>query len=123
MYGRTILFLLGAALTALTLYLFSIGIEQSLFWKYAWYDTMLHFLGGVSAGFGVVWALSVSIRTRSFVVAFLGVLAVGVAWEVFEILIGFPKEANYAFDTGMDIFMDLIGGMLAIGCSRFVIRT
>ncbi len=98
-------------------------MEQSFFWKYSWYDTMLHCLGGVSAGVGVAWLLTGINKEKSFTAVLLGVLCIGIVWEIFEIVVGFPREVNYALDTTMDIIMDLAGGVIATIFSRYIVRS
>jgi VanZ family protein len=84
-----------------------------LYWHYVWLDTLSHFLGGVLAGLmSIRFLRGVRLPSR-FVFVFLLVLLVGVAWETFEFFIGSPREANYVFDTSVDIVMDMLGGALA----------
>lgn len=123
MQARFTLLFLAVLFTVFTLSLYVIGLEQSLFWKFHWYDTALHFLGGVSAGFGAAWFFSTFRQYNFFIAGLLGVVAVGVIWEIFEVVVGFPREANYVVDTATDIVMDMVGGMLSLGIAAIIIRT
>lgn len=123
MYARFTLLFLAVLFTLFTLSLYVVGLEQSLFWKFHWYDTALHFLGGVSAGLGAAWFFSTLRQHKFFLLGLLGVFAVGVAWEIFEVVVGFPRETNYAVDTTTDIVMDMIGGVLSLCVARFIVRS
>lgn len=76
----------------------------------------MHLLGGVSVASFMVWAHDrfVSHTSIVFVVA-LGLLAVGVSWEIFEYFAKAPTEANYIIDTVTDVIMDIVGAGLVIG--------
>lgn len=86
----------------------SIALEQYLYWKFEWFDTFMHFLGGMSIA-AFVGAILLTHRPY----AFFGISFVAfVAWEVFEYLFGIPREANYAFDTTIDFIMDILGALV-----------
>ena len=46
-----------------------------------------------------------------FLVTFVAIIIVGVAWEVFEYVTGMYNVANYTLDTTLDLATD-VGGML-----------
>ena len=50
-----------------------------------------------------------------------GLLAAFVAWEIFEIATGAPREANYISDTALDLLMDSLGALVAYGTARLTI--
>lgn len=52
--------------------------------------------------------------TRIFVL--LACIAFG--WELFELWAGMPREANFAFDTTIDLIMDALGGI----CGYFLAK-
>jgi hypothetical protein len=91
------------------------ALDNFLYWKYEWYDVPMHFLGGVAiAVFSV--ALLMHYRPRIF----LGLVFLGaVGWEVFEFFAGFPREANFAFDTALDLLMDTLGAVAVYAVARF----
>ena len=52
----------------------------------------------------------------------LAAMVIGVAWEVFEIFAGIPREANFAFDTSLDLTMDFIGALAGFALARYLVR-
>lgn len=93
------------------------AVEHSIFWLYVWFDLPMHFLGGLALGTLAVGFLQ---KYRP-VVFFSALFAAFVAWEVFEYVFGLPKEANYIFDTSIDLVMDTLGALLAYGVARMTI--
>lgn len=85
------------------------AVENFIFWKYVWFDLPMHFLGGLALG---VLAVGI-INTRNVRYFILSLLLAFVGWEVFEYVFGVPREANYAFDTSIDIVMDTLGALVA----------
>lgn len=91
---------------------------DGLYYTVERYDVMMHFLGGVGIGFFII-AL---VRSYRHIVVFsskhiiLGVLIVGIVWELFEIaynLTGYPLWTKlYYIDTVKDLIMDVLGGGL-----------
>lgn len=90
------------------------AILNSLYWKMVWFDVPMHFLGGVTIAVFLV-ALLMHFRPRLFL---LGVFGISVLWEVFEYLAGFPREANYRFDTSLDLLMDALGALFVYVIAR-----
>lgn len=97
------------------------ALSYSLYWHFWWYDLIVHFFGGVFAGLLVAWAVFFSgyvkrihITTKSlFLASIAGAIIIGVGWEVFERLIGHTwSPEGYWLDTGIDIVMDILGGIL-----------
>ncbi len=90
------------------------ALSYSLYWQYPWLDVLSHFLGGLWVALALLWlAYRFGIHPRAFHL-FLGVLAVGLAWEVFEVAAGIPRESNWLFDTAIDLIMDLFGALVGI---------
>ncbi len=109
-------FILGALAT-----LHLLGIEHYLYWRFVWLDTLAHTLGGISVGL-----FFLSLRTffgfaPSIAWSIAGAILVGLVWEVFEVVIGMPREANWAFDTSIDLFMDAFGGALGGFLGRSIV--
>lgn len=97
------------------------ALALSLYWLYPWFDVLLHFLGGVWVFLALVWlAERFRVPYRVFLV-FLGVLFVGVGWEVFELLAGIPREANFVLDTSIDLLMDSLGGITGVLLTRYLL--
>lgn len=112
-----------ALILALVVALYLAGIELSLFWRLAWFDILLHFLGGVWVAVALTWALVRFGISASFTLVVLGVLGIGIGWEVFEYVLGLPRETNYALDLKIDIAMDVVGGVVGALLARRVART
>ncbi|MBC7836881.1 hypothetical protein H7X87_03855 [Acetobacteraceae bacterium] len=99
------------------------GVEQSFFWIYDWYDSMLHVLGGITIGF---WASAVALRlqlpVRRAFFTVLGLTLLGaVAWEIFEYAFHFVRQEDYILDTLTDIMNGLAGCVLAFSGLWFVL--
>jgi len=114
MKRQSILYI-GLGLSLLTAVLDYIGTILYLYWTTGWYDYMTHFLGGLTIGVLIIWALRLEARSlKSFLLVFLGVMIVGGAWEVFEYLIGaISPIQSYEVDTVHDLIMDALGAFVA----------
>ena len=92
-----------------------------LYWLFPWLDTAVHFLGGLWAmlfAYSLFLFFRVNITaTRVFVL--LACMAFG--WELFELWAGAPREANFAFDTTVDLIMDGLGGVFGYFVAKRVI--
>ncbi|PIR82793.1 hypothetical protein COU20_00495 [Candidatus Kaiserbacteria bacterium CG10_big_fil_rev_8_21_14_0_10_59_10] len=118
MLARILLLSQLIVLAALALLHFS-ALEFHLYWRYVWLDAGVHFLGGMWASFLAAWLMTLSGRGISLVICVSAALLLGVAWELFEVFTGMPREANYAFDTAVDLLMDVVGGAVgALAASR-----
>ncbi len=92
-----------------------------LYFQFWWFDIVMHFLGGVFSGLAVLWAyhyfcmrICDQRKARLFLVALMGTLIIGVAWEVFEGVAGIHLiEAHIVSDTLMDLLMDSLGALAA----------
>ena len=91
-----------------------------LYWQYAWYDIVVHFLGGVFLGLLLLWLLlhsgyfvAPTTRTDLMVNLLFGTLIIGALWELFEVVAGVPLEEDYALDTSTDLLMDFLGAFSA----------
>ena len=119
MHQRTVSGLLIALLALSIALLQFLATTFFLYWVWWWFDIVMHFLGGVFIGSSMLWLIRyevpVSIRHRIpiFLTTFLGVLAVGVLWEVFEYVTGLYAAVNYTLDTTLDLAMDIVGMLLA----------
>lgn len=90
------------------------------YWYYSirWFDMPMHFFGGFWVGLVLLWFFNVkTIEKSSILKVLLGVLFVGLCWEVFEFFVNNLYLARYPFDkidTAQDIFFDLLGGFLSL---------
>jgi hypothetical protein len=86
-----------------------------LYWSVPWFDVLMHFLGGVWIAALVYWFLRrmvpfVPLSSQAIFAILLGAtFLVGIAWEVFEYLVGTYFTENYPLDTSIDLLMDLVG--------------
>lgn len=93
------------------------ALQNLWYWRYPWLDTFMHFWGGVTvASFAI--GLSDKFRPRVFL---LGMIAIAVGWELFELAIHMEREANFAFDTSLDLLMDAIGMSIVYVLARLTI--
>jgi VanZ family protein len=118
MLSLRLFFLLGALVcSAILAYANAIAIAEYLYWKYVWFDILMHFLGGFVLGL-----FAVGLLDKFRPVLFFGfVTALCIGWEVFEYYFGLPREANYAFDTALDLLMDALGALIAYMIARLTI--
>lgn len=99
------------------------------YWTISWFDTVMHFLGGISMGLLSLWVIYASgifkrmtpTRTRTIVTVLIAVLVVGIGWEIFENLNGLTQSTEgYKLDTIHDLIADICGGLVAgfIGANK-----
>lgn len=95
-----------------------LALQYFLFWKFFWYDIMMHVLGGIVIGTTYAWGARYIIPIgwrRAFLnlgAAVLFTIAIGVLWEVFEYILGIAgsRFLPYPADTMKDMVNDIIGG-------------
>lgn len=112
-----VLFILVALLGALQ----QLAFAYYLYWTLPWFDIVMHFLGGIVVGGAYVWVVTYEMperfkKLRTFFSVFCFALVVGVAWELFEYLIGIDREyttAVWRTDTFIDLVMDVSGAALS----------
>jgi hypothetical protein len=94
-----------------------------LYFRFWWFDIVMHFLGGLDVGLMSIWAYTYFVSTycdqrkaRLFLVTVLATLTIGVGWEAFESFVGiYLTEAHIVSDTLMDLCMDALGAVAAYG--------
>lgn len=90
------------------------------YWYYSikWFDMPMHFLGGFWVGLALLWFFNVKFIDKNYIYKIiLGVLFVGLCWEIFEFFVNNLYLARYPFDivdTIQDVFFDLFGGFLSL---------
>lgn len=98
-------------------------VAVKLYWYYSiWYfDMITHFWGGLCLGLAFIWLFSFQnsssrISLKLAIKIILGVLLIGVIWEIYEVLVNnvFAQNPFNTLDTISDIFFDLSGGICAI---------
>lgn len=98
---------------------------QKFYWYYSiWYfDMPMHLLGGFLSGLFLIWVLSYKNISQPSSLKFilkiiLGVLFIGILWEMFEFLVNNYVVKNLFLinnlDSLSDLFFDLSGGAMAI---------
>ena len=110
---NTVLFLIAASVLAVVHFL---SLELYLYWRYLWLDMPMHVLGGavVALGVFVAYDLSASLPQRwlRIIPVMSAVLIVALSWEVYEVAIGIPIDAEYVRDTLLDLCMGILGGLI-----------
>lgn len=110
--------LLAAFLFAAMLaYLQHQALANLWYWYYPWFDTLMHFIGGLT----VATFLIALLDRRRALVFLAGMFAIAVGWEVFELGINAERERNFAFDTSLDLLMDALGMTLSYAVARTTI--
>ncbi len=98
-----------------------IGIKFYFYWSLHYYDSVVHFLAGITVGLGSLWiwmhiTKKELTQKQVVVVALIGASIIGVLWEIFEVTNGitsFADGIHYVTDTGSDLLMDVCGGIVA----------
>jgi hypothetical protein len=120
--ARTALFIMQLLLVAGLLFVHYFALQNDLYWHYLWLDIPMHFLGGLWAALACVWFLRFFMPRASFALVLAGVVGIGIAWELFEFIVGF-QENNYALDTSLDIVMDITGGFCGFLLGRRMVQS
>ncbi|MES2023802.1 MAG: hypothetical protein V4439_03905 [Patescibacteria group bacterium] len=100
--------------------IFGMNFVANKFYWYSsiWYfDMPMHFLGGAWLSFALIWLFPPKEMSFKYIFkVLLGVLLVGLGWEIFEILVNHFTIQNLfnVLDTSSDICFDLGGGSLAL---------
>ncbi|OGG47978.1 hypothetical protein A3D66_02800 [Candidatus Kaiserbacteria bacterium RIFCSPHIGHO2_02_FULL_50_9] len=115
--NRLLFAILGLVAIIAVLHFFA--TYYGLYWTVRWFDTPMHFLGGMMVALFVSWvgmragmlARMTSGKRRFFLI--IGATAiVGVLWELFELSISLRQEPGYLFDTLQDLLFDIVGGAI-----------
>lgn len=128
---RTIL-LPALACAIMVLYLHSTALTNHLYFVYWWFDMVIHFLTGLTISMTLLYLVRsvspnrVTSINSSAIVVLPVVLVFAVGWEVFELYakLVYARGIYYMFDTTIDIFMGLLGGMIGVlYVSRFIMTS
>lgn len=117
-------FFLGVLCSVLLLGVNQIAEFFQIYSGYHWFDNPMHFIGGFSIGLltiGVLRSVYGSLRyekTPQLLFTIIGVLLVGIAWEVAEAYykVSVMYGGDFWFDTYKDLLMDTLGGILSYIC-------
>jgi uncharacterized membrane protein YjdF len=99
------------ALALVMLLLQHIALAEFLYWKWWWFDNVMHFLGGVLIG-GIALVTSDILKTPRLLTFLVALLGIGIGWEVFEWSFGLYDGAWDAVDTSTDLIMDTLGALM-----------
>ncbi len=98
-----------------------IAVAYHLYWSVYEFDSIVHFLGGATSAAFFLWLYFFSgffnPQKRSLkhflAIAAIGVVFIGVSWEIFELFIGEAvlQKVEYPYDTMMDLIMDFLGAV------------
>ena len=106
-------FKLMVALTVVVATMHWLALTNNYYWAIWWYDIMMHFLGGCLVALILLWLDRWQGTTliTTFVHAFLWIMVVGLAWEIYELSFGltFVVANGYLSDTMLDLIMNTIG--------------
>lgn len=112
-----ILFLLAGALHL-------VATIYHLYWSIYEFDSIVHFFAGAALAIFFLWFYFFSEyfdpKKRSLkkflIITFFGSMFVALSWEIYEIVFKqtFVQKNDYAYDTTMDIIMDILG--ILAGC-------
>ncbi|MFH1608562.1 MAG: hypothetical protein ABH951_00895 [Patescibacteria group bacterium] len=106
-------------LAVVIFFIFFLNFIGDRFYWYSsiWYfDIIMHTLGGFWVGLLLFWVFGFkNINWKFILKIILGVLIIGIFWEVFEIIVNKTIAQNpFNFlDAVSDIFCDLAGGLFA----------
>ncbi len=102
-----------------------IGQVNDYYITTSWYDWPMHFLGGATIAALLLWKLDFLRHPRLEWLRkprnlILYVLAIGIAWEFFELAFHLNSldDAGYAWDTAHDLIMDVCGAAAVALISR-----
>ena len=97
-----------------------LALKLFLYWTTDWFDVLMHFLGGFLIGLIMIAFIKrihvneeMPSKKLLFTAVILGVLVIGLTWELWEIFVGFTDVLKDQVDTMIDLVMDLIGGIVA----------
>ncbi len=115
------LFYIQAILIVMVGFVHIIALKLYLYWQFVWLDVFVHFFGALWIALAAVWILTALRRPVSFLRVFVVLALVSVGWELFELWGGIPREANFAFDTTIDLLSDALGGIVGYFAARRMI--
>ncbi|MCX6713168.1 MAG: hypothetical protein NTY66_03120 [Candidatus Vogelbacteria bacterium] len=119
--NRKWLLLVGTADLLILSLLDKLAFRYFLYWKYGWFDILMHLGGGLAIGLLSTWAyfelLAKSAETGwswgrllTFNLSFA--VAIGAIWELFEVLVDRIIVFNW-FDSVKDTLVGIGGSLLA----------
>ncbi len=93
------------------------------YWKFWWFDIVMHFLGGfwvAMLGYYILYLSDYKERFKNIIqkysyltTSLIFVLSIGILWELFEAGLGSYLKQGYLSDTILDLIMDMSGWLVA----------
>lgn len=115
------IFFIQAFLIALIGAIHILALKLYLYWLFPWLDVFMHFGGAMWVALAAMWLFSSVHRKLTFMRVLIIIIAVSVGWELFELWGGIPREANFAFDTSLDLLMDVVGGITGYAVGKYLL--
>lgn len=95
------------------------------YWKFHWFDMIMHTLGGIWVGSFTLWYYFLRKKNSSIpapnkpfvlVLSLASISVIGVGWELFEFSVDtlITLSQHDPVDTASDLFFDAVGSILAV---------
>ncbi|HVW71842.1 MAG TPA: hypothetical protein VHB93_01670 [Candidatus Paceibacterota bacterium] len=96
------------------------AIMHFIYWKYRWFDTPMHMLGGATIGLIAIGLLGNRWQPWRYL-ALIALAAFG--WELFEYVFGITgvTATYYVWDTAHDVLNDVIGAVAVYFVARHTV--
>lgn len=122
---RVYLYILAILLAVVTAGLHAYAIENFLYWKYLWFDFIVHLFAGAMVGLPAYLVLSRFFSPKiALGYAICAAIGVGALWEGFEYYAGLTVvgEPGFIPDTLQDFLADTLGGFGSAYLARTLLR-
>src|SRR3990167_3601657 len=83
-----------------------------LYWTIWWLDIIVHLLAGFSGGLVIAWFFGPTSTLKSAMLILVGMLIIGIAWEVFEYILNLIQPIHYWQDTVLALVAGMLGALL-----------
>lgn len=91
-----------------------LALQEYLYWRWWWFDILMHFLGGILIG-GIALIVSEFTKLPLLPVTVVALIGIGIGWELFEWVFELYDTAWDPVDTSIDLIMDTLGAFLVYG--------
>ncbi len=99
-----------------------LAFQYFWYWRFAWFDILMHGLGGVAIAMftgAILYTRPLILRTYGLVtLSVLAALVSGVAWEVFE----FALDRYDLTDTTIDLLLAMVGALVGARVFNYFYR-
>ncbi len=99
-----------------------IAVRLYLYWSYSWFDSFMHGISGIVAGYAALSGCALFVRRAQggmpyvprWWQAILGALIIGIIWEGAELLMHVSHlSPTFLGDTISDLCFDITGGLIS----------